>query len=267
MVRPLQAALDDIDTSVYLPRKRNRMPSVPLAVMLAALVWFNCSGLSCFKRFVDLLLPVHLSRWRLSYSRWVYWRAQLASLLEALATGLCHKQGYRGVALVDSTTLPVCSIQRERDNKCFKGIASKSCGSLGWFFGFKLHLVTSDTGEILRFWLSTGKAHDTAPLYRPEFMQGLAGCLVGDSGYRVGKGRVTAKDAGLVLLARPVGVRNEQLPWPVRQLFQARWRIETAIGSLKDGFGLRASRACRTPATFKATVFASLIAYTLARRL
>ena len=42
MVRPLQAALDDIDTSVYLPRKRNRVPSVPLAVMLAALVWFNC---------------------------------------------------------------------------------------------------------------------------------------------------------------------------------------------------------------------------------
>lgn len=121
---------------------------------------------------------------------------------------------------MDSTTLLVCGIQRERDNKCFKGISSKSCGSLGWFFGFKLHLITSDTGEILRFWLSTGKAHDTAPLYRP------------------------------------VGVRNERLPWAVRQLFQARWRIETAIGRLKDGFGLRASRACRTPKTFKATVFA-----------
>jgi hypothetical protein len=267
MVRPLQAALDDIDTSVYLPRKRNRVPSVPLAVMLAALVWFNCSGLNCFKRFVHLLLPVHLSRWRLSYSRWCYWRAQLASLMEALAGAVCTKQGYRGVALVDSTTLPVCGIQRERDNKCFLGLASKGCGSLGWFFGFKLHVIASDNGELLRFWLSTGKTHDTAPLYRADFLRGLTGCLVGDSGYRVGKGKTSAKDAGLVLLARPVGVRNEDMPWPVRQLFQARWRIETLIGSLKDSFGLRASRACRTPATFKATVFGSLIAYTLARQL
>ena len=208
---------------------------------------------------------MHLSKYRLSYSRWSFWRAELAGMVEALAEHLCIKQAYRGVALVDSTCLPVCSIQRERDHKCFKGHASKGCGSLGWFYGFKLHLVTSDTGEILRFWLSTGKTHDTAPLFQYNFLRGLEGLLIGDSGYRVRRGKLVAKDEALSLIARPVGVLNSDVQWPLRRLFQARWRVESTYAELKENLGLRVSKSCKCLATFKTTVFSSLIAYTLAR--
>jgi hypothetical protein len=257
----------DIDTTLYIPRRRKRVASVPLAWLLAAIIWFSASGLTCWKRYVALMLPLYLSRWRLSYSRWSFWRTELSALVECVAERLCIKAAFRGLALVDSTTLPVCSVQRERDLKCFKGEASKSCGSLGWFVGFKLHIIVSDTGELLRFWLSTGKTHDTAPLLQPTFLCGLLGCLVGDSGYRVGKNRVVANEPGLVVIARPVGVNNNNLPWPLRKVFQARWRVESTFAELKENLGLRVSRRCKSLATLKTVVHSSLITYTLQRRI
>ena len=209
LARAIEAVLPDLDTAVLLPRKRKHVARVPLATLLAAIIWFSCSSMTTWKRFVRLMLPMHLSRYRLSYSRWSFWRAELAGMVEALAEHLCIKQAYRGVALVDSTCLPVCSIQRERDHKCFKGHASKGCGSLGWFYGFKLHLITSDTGEILRFWLSTGKTHDTAPLFQYNFLRGLEGLLIGDSGYRVKKGQARGQGRSFKLDCTPGG-RAEQ---------------------------------------------------------
>jgi hypothetical protein len=266
LARAIEGVLPLLDTNALLPRKRRHVPTVPLATLLAAIIWFSCSSMTTWKCFVQLLLPLHLSKHRLSYSRWSFWRKELCALVEALAEHLCIKQAYRGVALTDSTCLPVCSIQRERDHKCLAKHATKGCGSLGWFVGLKSHLVTSDTGEILRFWLSTGKVHDTAPLFQYNFLRGLEGLLVGDSGYRVRKGRAVAKDPRLTLIARPTGVLNDDLPWALRQLFQSRWRVESTYSELKEHLGLRVSRSCRCLETFKTTVYSALIAYTLARR-
>lgn len=265
----IEQALRDIDPFIYISRKRRRGATVPLAWLLAAVIWFAASGMSCWKRYVALLLPAQLSRWRLSYSRWSFWRVQLGGLIEALAERLCLKQGFNGEAFIDSTTLPVCAIQRERDHKCFKAHASKGCGSLGWFYGLKLHLIASAEGEVLRFCLSTGKTHDTQPLFDRNFMRGLTGLLVGDSGYRVRPARRAgiAKDDGLTLIVRPVGVTDEQMPWPLRKLFKDRWRIESLFGELKENLGLRLTKRCKTLETFKAVVGSSLIIYTLERRL
>jgi len=95
----------------------------------------------------------------------------------------------------------------------------------------------------------------------------LLGCLVGDSGYRVGKNRVVANEPGLVVIARPVGVNNNDLPWPLRKLFQARWRVESTFAELKENLGLRVSRRCKSLATLKTVVHSSLITYTLQRRI
>ena len=263
----IERALSDIDTTLYIPRVRQRGATVPLPWRLAAVIWFSASGMSRWKPYVNLLLPMWLSKYKLSYSQWSFWRKELAALVQVLAEVTCIKSAYRGVALVDSTCLPVCAIQRERDHKCFAKHASKGHGSLGWFFGFKLHLVTSDTGEILRFWLSTGKVHDTAPLFHVNFMQGLQGLLVGDSGYRVGKKRAdgVARNSGLALIARPVGVEDKDMPWTLRSLFKDRWRIETVFDELKDACGLNFARRCKTLETLQVVVHSSLIAYTAAR--
>lgn len=38
--------------------------------------------------------------------------------------------------------------------KVFKGIAEKGKSTMGWFVGFKLHLLCNEKGEILNFVLT-----------------------------------------------------------------------------------------------------------------
>jgi Transposase DDE domain len=52
---------------------------------------------------------------------------------------------------------------------------------VGWFFGFKLHLVVNDQGEILAFCLTAGLVDDRHPV--PKLAKGLVGKLFGDKGY------------------------------------------------------------------------------------
>ncbi len=52
---------------------------------------------------------------------------------------------------------------------------------MGWFFGFKLHLVINDKGEILAFKITKANTDDRKPV--DELTQGLEGKLIGDKGY------------------------------------------------------------------------------------
>ena len=52
---------------------------------------------------------------------------------------------------VDSTLLRVCRNQRIHMHKVFKGIAQRGLCSMGWFYGFKLHLICNEMGELLSF--------------------------------------------------------------------------------------------------------------------
>jgi len=64
---------------------------------------------------------------------------------------ICRMGKCTGISFVDSTALKVCHIKREHQKKVFDGIATKGNGTLGWFFGFKLHIIINDKGEILNF--------------------------------------------------------------------------------------------------------------------
>jgi hypothetical protein len=45
-----------------------------LAQLVAAVIWFGASGVRCFKRYVELILPMHFIGNNLSYSRRGAWR-------------------------------------------------------------------------------------------------------------------------------------------------------------------------------------------------
>lgn len=65
-----------------------------------------------------------------------------------------------GISFIDSTTLDVCDSHRIHSNKIFKGLAKRGKGSTVWFYGFKLHLVINDKGEILSFCITSGNVDD-----------------------------------------------------------------------------------------------------------
>ncbi len=55
--------------------------------------------------------------------------------------------------------------------------------SLGWFYGFKLHLIINDRGEVFDFMLTQGNVDDRKPLKNRHFHKNIFGKLVGDKGY------------------------------------------------------------------------------------
>ncbi len=54
---------------------------------------------------------------------------------------------------------------------------------MGWFFGFKLHIVVNDRGEILDFLFTQGHVDDREPLKNKNFHDKVFGKLIGDKGY------------------------------------------------------------------------------------
>ena len=75
----------------------------------------------------------------------------LAIFIKKVLLGKCT-----GISFVDSTPLRVCRTQRIHIHKTFKGIAQRGKCSMGWFFGFKLHLICNEKGELLNFMITPG---------------------------------------------------------------------------------------------------------------
>ena len=102
----------------------------------------------------------------------------LALFIKKVLLGKCT-----GISFVDSTPLRVCRNQRIHIHKVFKGIAQRGKCSMGWFFGFKLHLICNERGELLNFMIPPGDVDDRKPLEYKAFVEFIYGKLVGDKGY------------------------------------------------------------------------------------
>ncbi|MGD1859810.1 MAG: transposase [Leptolyngbyaceae cyanobacterium] len=83
-----------------------------------------------------------------------------------------------GIAFIDSTTIEVCHPRRAKSHKVFSDQVGGSKNSMGWHFGFKLHLVINDRGELLAFKLTPAKTDDRVPV--PEMTQDIIGKLFDD---------------------------------------------------------------------------------------
>jgi hypothetical protein len=85
-----------------------------------------------------------------------------------------------GITFIDSTPLTVCHNRRINRHRVFAGYATRGKSSMGWFFGFKLHLMVNDEGELLAFRVTSGEVNDQEPVGR--MARGLWGQLFGDRG-------------------------------------------------------------------------------------
>jgi hypothetical protein len=95
----------------------------------------------------------------------------------------CCRGECTGISFIDSTVLRVCHNKRIKRNKTFKGIAEVGKSTMGWFFGFKLHLIINDKGEILSFYLTKGNVDDRDAKAITNMTQEIFGKLFGDKGY------------------------------------------------------------------------------------
>ena len=107
---------------------------------------------------------------------------RIGSALTALrAFLLSHVGEPTGVAFIDATSLEGCDPHRIHSHRVFRDVAQRGKTSTGWFFGFKLHLIVNDRGELLAVKFTAGNTDDRKPA--PDMVDGLAGKLFGDKGY------------------------------------------------------------------------------------
>lgn len=147
------------------------------------MILFHDSGYRCLKHFYLERVCKHLRHLFpnvVSYNRFVELEKEVAIPL-ALLLGKCT-----GISFVDSTPLRVCRNQRIHIHQVFKWIARRGKCSMGWFFGFKLHLICNEKGEQLNFLMPRGDVDDRKPLEYKAFVEFIYGKLVADKGY-IGK--------------------------------------------------------------------------------
>lgn len=65
-----------------------------------------------------------------------------------------------GISFVDATAIAVCHNRRIPRHRVFEGLAARGKTSMGWFYGFKLHLIVNDSGALIAFQITPGNVDD-----------------------------------------------------------------------------------------------------------
>lgn len=243
---------------------RLRTDCLSEAEIMTILIWFNLSGFKCFKHFYcsfyNHLKPCFAKL--PSYQRFVLLQRKAFVHMNVFMKVLTNRISRRtGIYYVDSTFLPVCNNQRIYRHKTFKNLAARGFSSCGWFYGFKLHLITNHLGEIISFVITKGNISDGKMTAR--LSKNLEGLLFGDKGYLSNK---TAKDLlkqGLHLITK---LRSNMKPKPISEtnkfLLHKRGVVETIFGNLKD-FKHLVHTKYRSVINYFTNILSALAAYML----
>lgn len=246
-------------------RKQTRKPEMYLSEMLTIMVHFHQSGFREFKDYylecVSVFLRPCFPR-LVSYTRFLNLMGRLFLPLVLFQTW--HQLGRcTGASFIDSTTLAVCDNKRIRNHRVFKGIAQRGKTSMGWFYGFKLHLVISNRGEILAWLLTPGNVADNDLDVCTRLATGLTGLLFGDKGYISQRLFERLYGQNLKLVTRIKRNMKNKLVLPhEKYMLYKRAVVESVNDQLKNISQIEHTRH-RSPINFPTNLAAGLVAYTL----
>jgi hypothetical protein len=242
-------------------RQRDRPSTLCLSEVMTIIVLFHASNYRNFKAYYTEQVMKHYL-WAfpklVSYNRFV-------ELMPSALIPLCgYLQGRKGqcsgISFIDSTSLKVCHNRRIHSHKVFAGCARRGKTSVDWFFGFKLHLVINDCGELLSLRLTPGNTDDRRTV--PELVKGLFGKLFGDKGYVSQPLFKTLFEERVQLVTKlKKKMKNRLISLFDQIMLRKRAIIESVIDQLKNISQIEHSRH-RSVANCLVNLVAGLIAYT-----
>ncbi|CAH8292012.1 DDE family transposase [Mariniflexile fucanivorans] len=170
-----------------------------------------------------------------------------------------------GISFIDTTPIRACKNKRIAQNKVFKDIATVGT-TMGWFYGFKLHIIVNDKGELLDFIITQANVDDRAPLKEDNFLKKIFGSLYADKGYISKELSSLLFDQGLHLATCiKNNMKNVMMTMRDKILLRKRSLIETINDQLKNIAQAEHSRH-RSFGNFITNLVASLIAYSFQER-
>ena len=242
------------------PKKK---PIMSQSEVITILVIFHGMQFKNLKHFYLNYVQIHLTHLfpkTVSYNRFVELSQQvnlpMTLFLKMQCLGECT-----GITYVDSTPIRVCKNKRINRNKVFKDIAMVGKSTMGWFYGFKLHLIVNEKGDIINFVITQGNVDDRAPLKEDKFVEKIKGKLYADKGYISAKLTQLLFVDGIQLIT---GIRDKMknclLELKDKILLRKRSVIETINDELKNICQVEHSRH-RSFENFISNLIAGLIAY------
>ena len=247
-------------------KTRNKPSGLSQSEVITILICFHLSDYRTLKHFYLDYVCIYLGKEfprLVSYNRFVELQSKYAlPLLMFVST---HSLGEcTGIAFIDSTRLEVCAKQRIHQNKVFKDIANRGYSTMGWFYGFKLHIVINDLAEIIAFQLTKGSVSDNNTNLLLALCKNLFGKLYGDKGYLV-KQAVFEQlfHSGVQLITKiKRNMKNKLMSTFDKLMLRKRSVIECVNDSLKNICQIQHSRH-RSISGFIINLYSGLAAYHL----
>ena len=242
-------------------KKRHRPGQLRVSEMMTIVIHFHQSHYRDFKTYYTEHVCQHLRSEfpkLVSYERFVILMPSVLGPLSAYLKSLygrCH-----GISFIDSTALAVCDNHRIHNHKVFTHLAQRGKGSMGWFYGFKLHLVVNDCGELLACQITPGNVDDRKPV--PALSRRLFGKLIADRGYISQALFEQLLDSfGVQLITKlRKNMKNRLMPLLDKLLLRKRAIIESIVDQLKNISQIEHTRH-RSPMNCFINIIAGLIAY------
>lgn len=242
LVRDIEIRLRGVDIMHHLGRSRHREPKVGFPVLIGLMLWFHVLNLRNYRQYHRLFSWM----FRLSYSRFMYWKA----LLNRVVKELLDKSLVSGLGktlCIDSTHMDICKFYYRDQFKTLRRESTIGYSTTGQFFGFKLHVVIDLSGNLVKYHITDGKAHDLT-VFKEAFLptMGFFCILLADRGYR---NRLLHEE--LRTMGINVDMKN-----------RLRWKVESVFNTLKNSFCLVYNKS-RSFDSYRSHVYSSLLAYQL----
>ena len=243
--------------------KRDRDTKLSLSEIMTIEVYFQMSG---YRNFKDYYIK-HVNRYLkgafpnvLSYKRFVALKSRvmlpLAAFMKSRRMGKCT-----GISFVDSTTIVVCHSRRIHQHHVFQGLAQRGKSSTGWFYGFKLHLIVNEHGDILDFVFTPGNIDDRNEKMMDKLTKRIVGKLIGDKGYLSKKLFELLWNKKIQLITKiKKNMKNVLMPIMDKLLLRKRALIESINDQLKNISQLEHTRH-RSPINAMVNWISALVAY------
>jgi len=234
-----------------------------LSEIMTITVMYHLSHYREFKWYYNNLVS---KEWRVYFPKLVSYN-RFVEIMQSISVPLIlylMKDGFgkcSGINFADSTSIDVCDNRRIHSHKVFKDLAKRGKSSTGWFFGFKLHIVINDKGEILSFCITPANIDDKDWNVMSHLTKNLFGKLFADKGYMSPKLFAKLWDRNIQLVTKiRKNMKNKLLNLTDKLLLRKRAIIECVNDFLKNICNIEHSRH-RSVNNFFTNAFSALVAY------